>query len=38
MSPNKDGLVALAAIAIGLAVTLGMWLFGLLIAGLNLLG
>jgi len=30
---DKDRLFALLAVAIGLAVTVGLWLFGLLIAG-----
>jgi len=36
--PEMDKVFALIAIAVGLAATVGLWLFGLLIAGgLNLL-
>jgi hypothetical protein len=36
---DKDRLLALLAVAIGLAVSVGLWLLGLLIAGgLNLFG
>jgi len=37
MSP-KDTLFTLVAIAVGLAVTVGLWLLSFLIAGFNLFG
>jgi hypothetical protein len=36
MVPDKDRFHTLLAIAIGLAASIGLWLFGLLIAGVSL--